>query len=111
MKLQFEFGHDSKVSASSAQRPEQIRIFLRISTHAGSIRSHETKSLDVVAGQAESPGEPSCPSTKNESRSTGMRDHARGKDQSGYLRRGIDRSQEAPPRNTGKAGIGINRYF
>src|SRR5580658_3721 len=76
--------------------------------HDGTIRRYKSKSLDVIAGQSESPGEPSGSSAQDESGSPGMRDDAGRKDQACFLRCGIDRSQQTAAGDLSPAALGID---
>ena len=108
MQLQFEFRDHSEVAAAATQGPKQIRILACVGPYDGTVRSYEGKSLDVIAGQSESPGEPSGSSAQDESGSAGMRDDAGGKDQPFLLRCGIDRSHQTAAGDLCPAGLGFD---
>src|SRR5579863_4654512 len=109
MEFHFEFCDHSEVAATSTQGPKQVRVLLGIGVYQRTVRCHESEALDVIAGQSKSPGEPSRASAKDQSGGSGVRDDAGGKHESCFLRRIVNRSQQAAPCESSPTGLGIHR--
>src|SRR5215472_1609258 len=106
MEPYFELGDNAEVAASSAQGPEQIGVLARVAAHDGRVGGDEGEGFDVVAGEAKASSQPPCAAAENQARGSGVRDNARGKDQAGWLRRVVNRSEETTAGECGAASGG-----
>src|SRR5215472_16501707 len=108
MKSHFEFCDNTEVAAPSPQRPKQIGVFPHIAMHHRAICRDEFEAFDVIAGQAESTSKPPRSSAQHQSRGAGVRNDARGKHQTRFLRGVVNRSQQTSAVKFGAACLRIH---
>src|SRR5215469_14367179 len=65
MQSHFKFRDHAEVAASAAQGPEEVRILFCVGAHNGAVGSDQRQLLNVIAGEAEAPREPSRASAQD----------------------------------------------
>jgi hypothetical protein len=57
-------GHHPDAAAAAADRPEQVRLVVRVGAHEASVRGHEFHCGDAVGGQPVAAGQPAHPAAE-----------------------------------------------
>ena len=108
MEPELELDHDPEVAATPTQAPEQVRVLGAARAQDPAIRAHDRVRLDVVARQAELPGEPTHPAAERQPTHARVGDVAgRGRKAVG-LGRAVEAAQQRTPTDSRAAPVGID---
>src|SRR4029077_3602104 len=108
MCLEQKRSDHSEVSATSADRPKKIGIFVSARRDKPSIRQHNVGRQKVIDGQTVLSCEMSHPASQSEATHTGCRDNSRWHGEAKWVRRMVHITPHASAANAHRSGCGID---
>ena len=110
VQRELELGHDTEVAPTTADRPEEIRIFRLRRVQVSPFSGHHARSDDVVAGEPDPANEPADPATQGQSSDAGRADETTGHGQSVCLGRGVKFAPGRPAATFRPTRRGVDRH-
>ena len=108
MQPELELGHDAKVAAAAADRPEQVRVPLVVDLQDSPVRDHDLSGDQVVDRKAAEAREPAHSSAEGEPADAGVTDHSRRSGQAVRLGRGVEVREQRTARDACASSLGVH---